>query len=272
MVPHREEANALANAPSTNFERWLRQGVQTGSAAVRPRRPSHIPKTLRAGELRVVYQPLVELDTGAVYAYEALVRSTPRGGGPEALLQEAASARCLGALGRLIRELAVEGCPEHPLFLNVHPQEFEDGWLVQPDDPIFAHPYPIYLEITESVPLSHFELCRSVLREVRSKGARLAVDDLGAGYSNLRYIAELEPEVVKLDRSLVRGLSTSRRQWMLVRGIVRLCEDLGARVVAEGLEERDDLLAARDAGVHIGQGFLLARPASPPPKPSWEDL
>lgn len=218
------------------------------------------------GALRVVFQPLIDLRHDTVFAHEALVRpQMPQYTTPPALFEAATQANVVGELGREIRRLAVDGCPDFPLFLNVHPEELVDRWLVRPDDPLFYHDRAIYLEVTESVPLSHFELVSGILREVRGKGICLAVDDLGAGYSNLKYIADLAPEVVKLDRELVAGLDRQVRLRRLVRAIVRMCDDLGAEVVAEGIETREELEAVRDAGVRFGQGFYLARPANPPP-------
>jgi EAL domain-containing protein (putative c-di-GMP-specific phosphodiesterase class I) len=211
-------------------------------------------------QLKVVYQPIIDISAGKVFSYEALVRSGEFRSPPE-LLDAAVKANCTGALGRIIRRLAVEGCQDFPLFLNIHPNEFGEGWLVRPDDPIFNHEHAVYLEITESVPLSHFEQCGSVLREIRSKGAYLAVDDLGAGYSNLKYISDLAPEIVKLDRALITNLADEPRLHRLVSSLVRLCTDMGARVVAEGIEQLDELHAVRDAGVHYAQGYLLARPS-----------
>lgn len=216
-------------------------------------------------QLRVVYQPILDLSTGAVFSYEVLVR-TNQFQSPPVLFEAAVSGNCTGALGRLIRKLAVAGCESHPLFVNIHPNEFDEGWLVRPDDPIFEYEHPVYLEITESVPLSHFQLCGSVLSEIRSKGISLAVDDLGAGYSNLKYISDLAPEVVKLDRALVSNLADNARLRTLVSALVRLCQDLGARVVAEGIEQLDELHAVRDTGCHFGQGYLIARPAPEPPR------
>jgi EAL domain-containing protein (putative c-di-GMP-specific phosphodiesterase class I) len=216
-----------------------------------------------AEQISVVYQPILDLERGTVFSYEVLVRSQEFRSPPE-LFDAAVEGACAGALGRVIRRKAVEGCSDHPLFLNVHPNEFDEGWLVRPDDPVFHHEPEVFLEITESVPLSHFERCGAVLREVRGKGVYLAVDDLGAGYSNLKYIADLAPEIVKLDRALVSNLAEDDRLRMLVKALVRLCEDLGARVVAEGIEQLDELHAARDAGVHFGQGYLIARPGPEP--------
>lgn len=220
------------------------------------------------GDLRVVFQPVVDIRSGEVLAYEALARSQdPAFPSPPVLISAAIQHDCCGELGRILRALAIEGCPSAALFLNIHPKEFEEGWLLRPDDPIFRHDQPVYLEITESVPLSLSTECFGTLREIRNKGVRLVVDDLGAGYSNLKYIADLAPEVVKLDRGLVASLTLDTRLYRLVRALVRLCVDLDAKVVAEGIETESELLAVRDAGVHYGQGYFLARPAFPPPLP-----
>ncbi|MDB4973003.1 MAG: hypothetical protein JWN48_1344 [Myxococcaceae bacterium] len=249
-----------------NFVEWL-QSIEA------PRRTRHgaddndrVPAVLADGELNIVYQPILDLKKRSIFAYEALVRSTSQHyQGPPAMFTEAIRSRYCGALGRAVRELTVANAPPCPLFVNIHPNEFDEGWLVQPDDPIFHHEHPVYLEITESVPLSHFSLCHSVLAEVRSRGVLLAVDDLGAGYSNLKYIADLSPEIVKLDRGLIENMQKGTRQYRLVRAIVRMCEDLGAKVVAEGIENDSEAQAVFEAGAHYGQGYFYARPSFPPP-------
>jgi EAL domain-containing protein (putative c-di-GMP-specific phosphodiesterase class I) len=229
-----------------------------------------IRRVLDARDVKVVYQPLVDLKTRKIFAYEALVRSKSSDfDSPMSLFAAAVQHSCTGELGRIIRELAIEGCPQYPLFLNIHPAELNEKFVVQPDDPIFQHGEDVYLEITEGVPLSHFRLCQSVLREVRGRGVYLVVDDLGAGYSNLRYIADLHPRVVKLDRDLIMGLVKDTRMFKLVSAIVVLCRDLDAMVVAEGIETTDELDAVLAAGAHFAQGYLLAKPAYPPPQATW---
>jgi EAL domain-containing protein (putative c-di-GMP-specific phosphodiesterase class I) len=225
------------------------------------------------GKIYVVFQPLVRTVSGVTLGYEALVRSElPDFPNPPALLQAAIETNYCGELGRVIRQMAVERCPNHPIFVNMHPDEFSEGWLVRPDDPISTHDQDVYLEITESVPLSHYRYCHSVLRELRSRGVKIAVDDLGAGYSNLKYIADLEPDVVKLDRELVAGLTTESPLFRLVCSIVDLCRDQGAKVVAEGVETIDELRAVMETGAHYVQGYLLARPAREPPTVDWATL
>lgn len=236
----------------------------------KPRTTVAIRRVLDARDVKVVYQPLVDLKTRKVFAYEALVRSkTTDFDSPMSLFAAAVQHSCTGELGRMIREMAIEGCPSYPLFLNIHPAELNEKFVVQPDDPIFQHGEDVYLEITEGVPLSHFRLCQSVLREVRGRGVYLVVDDLGAGYSNLRYIADLHPRVVKLDRDLIMGLVKDTRMFKLVSAIVVLCRDLDAMVVAEGIETTEELDAVLAAGAHFAQGYLFAKPAFPPPQATW---
>ena len=251
-----------------NFIEWLQSAEAPRFCRQFTGEIPAVPDVLAVGELKVVYQPIVDLRHKKVFAYEALVRSTsPHFQGPPAMFSEALRTRHLGALGRIVRELTVAHGPASPLFVNIHPNEFDEGWLVQPDDPVFQHEHGVYLEITESVPLTHFALCQKVLSEMRSRGAFLAVDDLGAGYSNLKYIADLAPEMVKLDRELIVNLRPGTRQHLLVRAIVRLCEELGTKVVAEGIETEAEARAVMETGAHYGQGYYFARPAFPPPLP-----
>lgn len=222
--------------------------------------------------LRVVYQPIVKMEDGALFGYEALLRcQDPRFKDPLDLLTRAMECRRLGALGRAMRQLAIPEAPRLPLFINVHPDEFSDSWLRREDDPLFRHDADIYIEVTETVPLVDFGRGHPLFETLRNHPRlHFVVDDLGAGFSNLKRIADLEPELVKVDRELVTGLATSSRQRRLLGAIVRLCEELGAKVVAEGIETVDEYLAVRDAGAHFGQGFLLARPAFPGPGVYWK--
>ncbi len=232
-----------------------------------------VEEALSAGDLYVALQPIVNFQKRDVFGYEALARcKSPLFKDPLGLINEAVASDCMGQLGRDLRAMAVRSCPRSALFLNVHPSEFNQGWLVRPDDAIFFHDEPIYLEITESVPLSHYEHCHGVLKEIRSRGISLAVDDLGAGYSNLKYIADLSPEVVKLDRELIANLRSQTRLHKLVSAIVRLCDGLGAKVVAEGIETIDEMCAVIDTGAHYGQGYLFARPSLPAPMVDWKSL
>ena len=228
-------------------------------------------RTLTVSEVGVVFQPIVDMKTGATFAHEALVRCRrPEYQAPPVLFQHAVAENACGRLGRLIRDVAFQTCGDVPLFVNLHPEELNSRWLVRPDDPLCFHGAPVYLEITESAAFTHFELCMSVLRELcRRSGALLVVDDFGAGHSNLERVVDLEPSIVKLDLALTRGIHGHKRKQAVVRHVVNLCKELGARVVAEGIETIDELSCVRDLGVDYAQGYLLARPAAPPPKVAW---
>jgi EAL domain-containing protein (putative c-di-GMP-specific phosphodiesterase class I) len=114
---------------------------------------------VKPNDLSTVFQPIVHLETGKLFAYETLVRCGVPGFAPIALFERASAERSTGRLGRMIREIAVPLCGGIPVFFNLHPDELKDRWLVRPDDPVFSHEHDIYLEITESVPLTHFDLC-----------------------------------------------------------------------------------------------------------------
>ena len=200
--------------------------------------PTHaIRRVLAQREVKIVYQPIVDLQTHKVFAYEALARPFgPEITNPMALFAAAVEHSLTGELGQMLRQMTIEGCSDFPLFINIHPAELNEPWIIQPSDALYQHGLDVYLEITEGVPLSHFHLCQTILSEVRGRGIYLVVDDLGAGYSNLKYIADLHPRVVKLDRGLIAGLTQDSRLFKLVSGIVVLCEQLDAMVVAEGIE------------------------------------
>jgi EAL domain-containing protein (putative c-di-GMP-specific phosphodiesterase class I) len=232
-----------------------------------------VRELISAGRVYIAFQPIVDLHKREIFGQEALARcNAPELKTALALIEAALSGGCMGELGRALRLIAARTCPRTALFLNLHPAEFDEGWLVRPDDAMFFHDDSVFLEITESVPLSHYRHCHGMLKELRTRGMSLAIDDLGAGYSNMKYIADLAPEVVKLDRQLVANLRTGSRMHKLVTSIVRMCDDLNARVVAEGIETPDELRAVIDTGARYGQGYLFARPAFPAPKVDWKAI
>lgn len=232
------------------------------------------PGSVRAiteADLSVVFQPLVDLRGGSLFAYEALVRcKVLEFASPAALFARAVAERACGSLGRKIRNVTFPRCKGQRAFVNVHPAELGSRWIIEEEDPVYSHDGALYLEVTESAAFEYYDLCLDVLKEVcQRSNARLVVDDFGAGYSNLMRVLELRPEVVKLDLTLVRQLAEDARKRILVRHLVSLCTDLGAEVVIEGIETMDELHAARDCGVHYGQGNFFAQPAFPLPTTYW---
>lgn len=228
---------------------------------------------LTSDDIDVVFQPLVDLRTGQVHAVEALARCKwDEYKRPEVLIARAVEEDSIGRVGRLIREVAFERCRDLPLFVNIDPNELSFRWLVRPDDPINFHDHNVFIEITEVAAFEHFGLCSSVLREVCSRsGAKLVIDDLGAGFSNLKRVVDLCPDVVKIDRAIVHGVDSNPRQRILFDHVVRMCKELGASVVAEGIETVAELQVVCEGGADYGQGYLLARPGFPIPESRWPE-
>ena len=227
-------------------------------------------RSLGRDDLDVVFQPIVRLADGSTFAWEALARcDVPGFREPARLFESASRARFCGRLGRMLRETTFARCMGRRIFVNAHPDELQARWIVRPDDPLGLHDAQVYLEITEAAAFDYFDVVAAALGELNGRGVRTVIDDFGAGYSNLGRIADLNPAIVKLDRSLIQGLHESRGRQQLVSAVVRLCVTIGAEVVAEGIETVDELSAVIDSGAHYGQGFLLARPAYPFPKVEW---
>jgi EAL domain-containing protein (putative c-di-GMP-specific phosphodiesterase class I) len=223
-------------------------------------------RAITGADINMVFQPIVDVATGQLFAHEALVRcKLPQYASPVLLFLAAEKEKACGHLGRIIRQQTFERCQDTALFVNVHPEELSQRWLVRPDDPLYFHEREVYLEITESAAFTHYDLCMSVLKEICARaGVHLVVDDYGAGHSNLSRILDLNPKVVKLDGALIRGIDKDPRRQLMVRHMVSLCVDLGAKVVAECVETVEELKAVSDQGVHYAQGYVLARPAFPP--------
>jgi EAL domain-containing protein (putative c-di-GMP-specific phosphodiesterase class I) len=174
-------------------------------------------------------------------------------------------------LGRIIRQHVARGLRESPppanLFVNLHPADLEDEELYADDGALTPFADQVVLEITERAALDRIHELQSRVTRLRSLGYRIAIDDLGAGYAGLTSFAQLEPEVVKVDMSLVRGIDGSPMKQKLVRSIISLCTELGIQLVAEGIEtpgERDSLISL---GGDLCQGYLFARPGRGFPVP-----
>ncbi len=218
---------------------------------------------LAAGQIYVDLQPVVELASGRIFGYEALARS--RAEAYTSPIQMFATAHEQGAVGRLGRELrrqAVVAARGATLFLNVHPSELDAPELLGSTDPIALHTGPLVIEVPESSPLIRYRNAHSTLERLRERGVQIALDDFGAGYSNFGYIAQLAPDLVKLDRELIAGVTMHSRQQKLLQALNALCISQGATVIAEGIETREELMAVIAAGIPLAQGFYLGRPSA----------
>jgi EAL domain-containing protein (putative c-di-GMP-specific phosphodiesterase class I) len=219
--------------------------------------------------LWMAYQPIVRAHDGAVFGFEALVRTgEPSLAHAHAVLHAAEMLERLLDLGRAVRACvagrAIDAAPETLLFVNVDTRELFDGTLTSPDGPLAPIASRVVLEITERTSLERLDGIGRRVAELRERGYRIALDDLGAGYAGLASFAMVEPDLVKLDRSLVRDLHASSTKQKLVRALADVSHDLGCLVVGEGVETPDERDAVVDLGCDLLQGFLLGRPADAP--------
>ena len=213
-----------------------------------------------------MYQPIVEIESGLCLGFEALVRFPERFLNPPNKVF--ASAKEVG-LGRELELLAVRlACENKPalspgqfLAVNLSPSV-----VVALGDDLATRALldrgDLVAEITEHEFTEHHEDVRDALLPHRERGLRVAVDDAGTGYASLRRIVELEPDFIKIDISLVRGVATMNRHAMAVRTLSRLAGDLGAIAIAEGVEDSADLERLRCLGVPAAQGYYFARPTT----------
>jgi EAL domain-containing protein (putative c-di-GMP-specific phosphodiesterase class I) len=223
-------------------------------------------------QLWVAFQPIVRWSSQTVFAYEALVRSLEPGmPEPSSLVESAEKLGQVRRLGRAVRAAAAQ--PMHRtdahLFINLAPRDFEDDELFAPEAPLTKLASRTVLEVTERASLDDIRDFRGRIHALRQIGFRIALDDVGAGYSGLNSFALLEPDVVKLDMSLVRGLHLSDTKQKLIRSMISLCEGLDTIIVAEGVESVDEWRALLDLGCDYFQGYLFAHPALAFPAVSW---
>lgn len=215
--------------------------------------------------LWLVYQPIVKACDGFVYGFEALVRTgEPTLSQASAVVRAAEELeRCLD-LGRAVRA-CVAGHAQTvswagSLFVNVDLRELFDPTLISHDAPLARFASRVVLEITERTSIEHVPRVQHRIAELREFGYRIALDDLGAGYSSLASFAQLVPDVVKLDRSLVENIDANPVQQKIVRAIASVAHDLGCLVVGEGVERIEERDALAELGCDLLQGYLLGRP------------
>ncbi len=216
--------------------------------------------------LWIAYQPIVSVGGRRVVGYEALLRSRETAlPDPHAVLGAAERLGRLSDLGRRIRTLAAAtftGVPDDALlFLNLHPHDLLDPALASDTAPLSEIAGRVVLELTERCSIDAVPEIEARVSILRYMGYRLAIDDLGAGYSGLSSFARLEPEFVKLDMTLVRDVHVSAVRQRVVAAVTSLCDDMGMTVIAEGVEVAAERDHVRELGCDLQQGFLFGRPA-----------
>jgi len=250
--------------------RLRREAAELG-AAVDPNLKESFKSAMES--LWMAYQPIVTR-SGELFGYEALLRTEePSLSHPEAVIDAAQQLRRMNDLGRLVRQLAAEpmlhDTSSAALFVNLHPNDLEDDTLIDADAKLSTIASRVVLEVTERASVRSVKNLRKRVLQLRELGFRIAVDDLGAGYAGLTSFALLEPEIVKVDMSLVRDVDTSPVKQRLFASITSLCKEMNITVVGEGVEtlaERDTLL---ELGCDLFQGYYISKPNKPFPPIRW---
>jgi EAL domain-containing protein (putative c-di-GMP-specific phosphodiesterase class I) len=217
------------------------------------------------GALKVVHQPIVDLDLGWPVGYEALARFElePRQG-PDRWFEDAHRAGRGAELETLAVELALDTFPLVPgdcyLAINVSPDTILTPRL-QELLHAFEHPRRIVLEITEHAAVADYDALAAALAPHRRAGVRLAIDDTGAGFASLRHVLRLEPDVIKLDAWFAQRIEHDRGARALAGALAMFALEMEITTVAEGIERPGQAAVLHNLGATLGQGYLFARPA-----------
>jgi EAL domain-containing protein (putative c-di-GMP-specific phosphodiesterase class I) len=265
--------------PTVRIERSIYESVdEVRSMCRRQRERQHglrlneLRRILAARDVQIRYQPIVRLGDGEIHGFEAL-SSGPAGDifeKPEMLFSFAEETEQIVELERLCRLQAIRGAAvlhaPQKLFLNCSAHGFVDPELLSTTileevEKAGRAPSDIVFEVTERVAITEWKEFRAILASLRRMGFSIAIDDMGAGYSSLQAVAEVEPDYLKFDISLVRDIHLSPIKRNLLETLVVLAEKIHARVIAEGVESSEEFHALRAMGVTFAQGFYFAVPA-----------
>jgi EAL domain-containing protein (putative c-di-GMP-specific phosphodiesterase class I)/AmiR/NasT family two-component response regulator len=233
----------------------------------RARKRARIRSVMERGGLEIAFQPIVELDSREVVGHEALSRFAPSPKrGPAQWFAEAHDVGLGVELELFAIRMACERSRLLPrdsfMAVNVSPVTAVRPDLLELLD--CAHVDHVVLEVTEHAPVEDYPRFRVAVGRMRERGARLAIDDAGAGFASLRHILELNAELIKLDGSLTHSLEADPRRRSLAAALIEFGRESGAAVLAEHIESELQLCELRRLGVTYGQGYHLGRPQAVP--------
>lgn len=236
---------------------------------------SRLHDILEHRKLNALFQPIINVQRGEIIGYEGLIRGPSDSPlhSPMNLFKTARAHGLSVQVEHLCRQVVLQRFAElklpGKLFLNVSPE-----MLLQPQarrgetlgyiQQVGIHPERVIIELTENEPTYDYDLMREAVRHYRSMGFRIAIDDLGEGFSSLRLWSELRPEYVKIDMHFVQGINHDPVKLQFVRSIQEIAEQSGTLVIAEGIESEAELSLIHDLGIPCGQGYHIARPQSNP--------
>ncbi len=263
-------AKAEGKARCVVYEPWMGMYVRDRVAL-----EAELRRALLRDELRLAYQPIVEVATGRIEGVEVLVRWEHPDQGvllPDAFVALAEETGLIGPIGRWVLETACrQGRVWQDRFslppvvsVNLSARQFQQLDLVESIDRILGEtglrPDLLRLELTESAVMADLPAATATLQRLRKLGVQLALDDFGVGYSSLGSLRRFPIDMLKIDRSFVVGLERDEGDAAIVRAVVAMAPALGLRVAAEGVETRGQLARLRALGCELGQGYHFARP------------
>jgi EAL domain-containing protein (putative c-di-GMP-specific phosphodiesterase class I) len=224
-----------------------------------------------AAGITMAFQPIVDVVNGTVFAHEALVRGLHGEGASEVLDSIDASNRYGFDQACRVRALECAKVAGLPALVSIN---FLPNAVYNPEHCLRATlaaaervNWPltdIIFEVTEHEEIADHAHLLSILGAYRARGFKTAIDDFGAGYAGLNLLADFQPDLLKLDIGLIRNVHEDVVRQRIVGHMVRLCEDIGVGVIAEGVELADEAKALFDLGISLQQGFFFARPALAP--------
>jgi diguanylate cyclase (GGDEF)-like protein len=262
---------------SSTGERFAPATSLRSAAAVR----RELTELIAAGRIVAAVQPIVRLYDATSIGYEALARFPPTEHftTPDELFSAAASLDVKGAVDIACVRAALREAPnlgDIDLFVNVLIRTLMDDRgmraLRTAVDEARLDPASIVLEFSERDPVPDLDHLQRIASDLRADGYRIAVDDAGAGHASMRVIAELRPEFIKVDRSLIHGVDTDRARRALIVSLLSFGGHIGARLIAEGVETQAEEDALQSLGVQFGQGWHLGRPVLAQPVEGHEDV
>jgi EAL domain-containing protein (putative c-di-GMP-specific phosphodiesterase class I)/GGDEF domain-containing protein len=228
-------------------------------------------------QLTAHFQPIASTRDSEIFGYEGLIRGPSNSflHSPINLFRTAEKLGCLHALDFACRKVVIQAFVREDLagrlFLNVIPsclaeQDFKPGATLAILSAAGLEPQRVVIELTETQPTHDYNLLKEALLHYREMGFKIALDDLGEGFSSLRLWSELKPDFVKIDKYFIQGLASDAQKRQFVRSIQHIALNTGARVIAEGIETHADLQVVHKIGISYVQGYLIARPHPHPPR------
>lgn len=249
------------------------RGAWDLAAQTRRRNCELMDRALRDRSFVMHFQPIVDVRNGCTVAHEALCRGTMEGlRFPDVIFELAEQTNRVWELGRVLRDVVADELDqttrdrdaESPalLFINVHPSDIEDPMFLEQalSGRLARHANRIVVELTERAAISDYRRVKDFFTTLRRLGYRLAIDDLGSGYAGLTALAELEPDFIKFDMSLVRDIHRHPVKQRLLSRMQEFANEIGAQTISEGVENEQERDALLGSGSRLMQGYFFGRP------------